>query len=95
VFAPLLSGMRLVNVPALIHATYLKKAVASQYRLFVLSLELHSIGDVLLKTVREDPAALLKGTTPRIARSILSGAIQFSSYEVTKNGVTGLFKQSS
>jgi Mitochondrial carrier protein len=73
---------------------HLKVTAASQYRLFVLSLELHSIGDLLLKTLREDPAALLKGTTPRIARSILSGAIQFSSYEVTKNGVAGLLKRS-
>ncbi|KAG5177777.1 hypothetical protein JKP88DRAFT_169789, partial [Tribonema minus] len=47
-----------------------------------------SVTGGLRKIVSEEGfPALWAGTTPRIGRSLLSGAIQFSSYEFTK----GLF----
>lgn len=44
--------------------------------------------DTLTTIAREEgPGALIAGITPRVARSILSGAVQFGSYEFVK----GLF----
>lgn len=43
------------------------------------------IGDCLQRISREEgPAKLFSGLVPRLTRAVLSGAIQFSSYEVTK-----------